>query len=402
MYVPFYIAKRYLLAKSSQNAVNLINYMTFFVVVIGAAALFIVLSGFSGLKEFSLSFSNSFDPALKVLPKSGKYFELTSAQENAIESLEGVAFYAKEIEEKVYLSHREKSQIAYLKGVDQNYRKVIAVDSVIYAGNWNLSGESVVGIGLANTLSLSIQDYYSPLKILIPRPLKKKSGGMGFGSKPYTEANTTISGVYAIEAEIDEKYLFTSLDFAQQLLEKNPREISALNLKLNAGANEDLISLQLSQILLEKVVVKNRAQLNSGLYKMLNTENIATYLIFTLVLIVALFNLVGALIMMILDKKGNSKTLFHMGLSIREIRRIYFLQGLVVSIFGGLIGIGVASLLIGSQMVFGWLRISASLAYPVSFEWFNVGVVLGTISVLGVLASWVASLRVNEKLIKTA
>ena len=313
-----------------------------------------------------------------------------------------MAFYAKEIEEEVYLSHREKSQIAYLKGVDQNYRKVIAVDSVIYAGNWNLTGESVVGIGLANTLSLSIQDYYSPLKILIPRPLKKKSGGMGFGSKPYTEANTTISGVYAIEAEIDEKYLFTSLDFAQQLLEKNPREISALNLKLNAGANKDLISLQLSQILLEKVVVKNRAQLNSGLYKMLNTENIATYLIFTLVLIVALFNLVGALIMMILDKKGNSKTLFHMGLSIREIRRIYFLQGLVVSIFGGLIGIGVASLLIGSQMVFGWLRISASLAYPVSFEWFNVGVVLGTISVLGVLASWVASLRVNEKLIKTA
>jgi lipoprotein-releasing system permease protein len=208
--------------------------------------------------------------------------------------------------------------------------------------------------------------------------------------------------VYAIEAEIDEKYLFTSLDFAQQLLEKKPREISALNIKLTAGANEDLIALQLSQILLEKVVVKNRAQLNSGLYKMLNTENIATYLIFTLVLIVALFNLVGALIMMILDKKGNSKTLFHMGLSIREIRRIYFLQGVVVSLLGGLIGIGVASLLIGSQMVFGWLRISASLAYPVSFEWFNVGVVLGTISVLGVLASWVASLRVNEKLIKTA
>jgi lipoprotein-releasing system permease protein len=376
--------------------------MTFFVVVIGAAALFIVLSGFSGLKEFSLSFSNSFDPALKVLPKSGKYFELTSAQENAIESLKGVAFYAKEIEEKVYLSHREKSQIAYLKGVDQNYRKVIAVDSVIYAGNWNLRGESVVGIGLANTLSLSIQDYYSPLKILIPRPLKKKSGGMEFGSKPYTEANTTISGVYTIEAEIDEKYLFTSLDFAQQLLEKKTREISALNLKLTPGANEDLISLQLSQILLERVVVKNRVQLNSGLYKMLKTENIATYLIFTLVLIVALFNLVGALIMMILDKKGNSKTLFHMGLSIREIRRIYFLQGVVVSLLGGLIGIGVASLLIGSQMVFGWLRISASLAYPVTFEWFNVGLVLGTISVLGVLASWVASLRVNEKLIKTA
>ncbi len=128
MYVPFYIAKRYFLAKSSQNAVNLINYMTFFVVVIGAAALFIVLSGFSGLKEFSLSFSNSFDPALKVLPKSGKYFQLSSDQESPIGTLQGVAFYAKEIEEKVYLSHKDKSQIAYLKGVDQNYRNVIGVD----------------------------------------------------------------------------------------------------------------------------------------------------------------------------------------------------------------------------------------------------------------------------------
>lgn len=400
MYVPFYIAKRYLLAKSSQNAVNLINYMTFFVVVVGAAALFIVLSGFSGLKAFSLSFSNSFDPDLKASPKTGKYLHFSQSQAAAIAQLEGVAFYARAIEEKVYLSHRDKSQIAFLKGVDQNYSKVIAVDSTLYAGQWNLEGEGVIGIGLANKLSLSIQDYYSPLKILLPRPLQKKGSMMGFGSKPYTEAYTTISGVYAIEATIDEKFLFTSLAFAQRLLEKESTEISALNVKLSPGANEDLIALQIAQILEEKVVVKNRAQLNSGLYKMLNTENIATYLIFTLVLIVALFNLVGALIMMVLDKKANSKTLFHMGMTLKEIRRIYFVQGVVVSVFGGLIGIAIASGLIVAQMRFGWLRISANLAYPVSFDWFNVSVVLGTISVLGILASWVASLRVNESLIK--
>jgi lipoprotein-releasing system permease protein len=147
-------------------------------------------------------------------------------------------------------------------------------------------------------------------------------------------------------------------------------------------------------------MVKTRSQLNSSLYKMLNTENIATYLIFTLVLIIALFNLVGAIIMMILDKKGNCKTLFSLGLTIKEIRRIYFLQGVVVTVLGGITGVGLASALIGSQMIFGWLRISPSLAYPVAFEWFNVGVVLGTISVLGIIASWIASLRVNEKLLK--
>lgn len=399
MLVPFYIAKRYLLAKSSQNAVNLINYMTFFVVVIGAASLFIVLSGFSGLKEFSLSFSNAFDPDLKIQPKSGKFFIISPAQETAISRLEGLAYYSKEIEEKVYLSHRDKSQIAYLKGVDSSYNRVVDIDSAIYAGIWDLDKHGVMGIGLANILSASIQDYYSPIKILLPRPLKK-SGTLGFGSKPYTEAAISLSGIYAIEADLDEKYLFVGLDFAQQLLEKDALQISGVNVKLKKGANEDLLALRLSQILEEQVLVKTRAQQNSSLYKMLKTENLATYLIFTLVLIIALFNLVGAIIMMIIDKKENSKTLFSLGLSIKDIRQIYFLQGVVVTLSGGAIGVAVASALIGSQILFGWLRISPSLAYPVSFEWFNFLVVMGTISVLGVAASWVASLRVNKSLLK--
>lgn len=400
MYFPFYIAKRYLRAKSSQNAVNIINYITSFVVVIGAAALFIVLSGFSGLKDFSLSFSNAFDPDLKAQPKKGKIFSVTPSQEQALLSLRGVASYSKEIEEKVYLSHKDKSQIAFLKGVDTAYNQVISIDSAIYAGAWSLDQQGVIGIGLANILSLSVQDYYSPLKILVPRPLKKKEGTSGFGNKPYTEAAISMSGIYAIEADIDEKYLFTSLPFAQHLLEKSPFEVSGINIKLRPTADADLLALQISQILQEKVLVKTRSQLNSSLYKMLNTENIATYLIFTLVLIIALFNLVGAIIMMILDKKGNCKTLFSLGLTIKEIRRIYFLQGVVVTVLGGITGVGLASALIGSQMIFGWLRISPSLAYPVAFEWFNVGVVLGTISVLGIIASWIASLRVNEKLLK--
>jgi len=132
---------------------------------------------------------------------------------------------------------------------------------------------------------------------------------------------------------------------------------------------------------------------------MLNTENLATYLIFTLVLIIALFNVVGAIIMMILDKQQNSRTLYSLGTTLREIRRIYFVQGVIVTTMGGVIGVVLGSLLIASQLAFGWLKITPSLAYPVEYQLVNVLIVLGTIMVLGLIASKIASRRVNKKLL---
>jgi len=132
---------------------------------------------------------------------------------------------------------------------------------------------------------------------------------------------------------------------------------------------------------------------------MLNTENLATYLIFTLVLIIALFNVVGAIIMMILDKQQNSKTLFSLGTTIKELRRIYFIQGLLVTSFGGFIGVLIGSLLIISQLLFGWLKITPSLAYPVEYSMMNLFIVMGTIVVLGVISAKIASSRISKKLI---
>jgi len=131
----------------------------------------------------------------------------------------------------------------------------------------------------------------------------------------------------------------------------------------------------------------------------LNTENVATYLIFTLVLIIALFNVVGAIIMMILDKQQNSKTLYSLGTTIKELRRIYFVQGVLVTGVGGFIGVLLGSLLIWSQLAFAWLRITPTLAYPVEYQVINVGIVLGTILVLGIIASKIASSRINKKLV---
>jgi lipoprotein-releasing system permease protein len=208
-----------------------------------------------------------------------------------------------------------------------------------------------------------------------------------------------IAGVYAVEADLDNKYVFADLALTQALLEKDETQYSGINFKLDDDANIQEVRASLNSILGDGIALKNREELNSTLYKMLNTENVATYLIFTLVLIIALFNVVGAIIMMILDKQQNSKTLFSLGTTIKELRRIYFVQGVLVTGLGGIIGILMGSLLIWSQLLFGWLRITPSLAYPVAYRLINVFIVLGTILVLGVIASKIASSRINKKLI---
>ncbi|WP_281541735.1 ABC transporter permease [Maribacter aestuarii] len=401
MNFPLYIAKRYVRSKSSQNAVNIINFITFLVIVIGSAALFIVLSGFAGLKTFSLSFTNSFDPELKALPATGKFFEITPEQEKQLSEISGLAIYSKEIEEKVYLEHRGKNHIAYIKGIDSNYVKSIKVDSILYLGDWTINEQQVVsGIGIANILGVTINQFRSPLQIYAVKPgTGSISQSMGSSNSLYNQLPMVIGGVYAVEADLDNKYVFADLPLVQALLEKKENQISGINFKLKEDADALTVRADIKAVLGESIVLKNREELNSTLYKMLNTENLATYLIFTLVLIIALFNVVGAIIMMILDKQQNSKTLYSFGTTIKELRSIYFMQGILVTSMGGIIGVLLGSLLIWSQTTFGWLRITPSLAYPVEFKIMNVFLVLATIVVLGVIASKIASSRINKKLI---
>jgi lipoprotein-releasing system permease protein len=396
---PLYIAKRYIRSKSSQNAVNIINFITFLVIVIGSAALFIVLSGFAGLKTFSLSFTNSFDPELKAIPATGKFFTLSAAQETKLASIQGIAYYSKEIEEKVYLEHKGKNHIAYLKGIDSNYTKVTGVDSTIYYGDWLINNDQVVaGIGIINILGVMVNQFRSPMQIYAFKP-GEGSISQQSNNSLYNQLPMVVSGVYAVEADLDNKYVFAHLPLVQALLEKEPHEYSGINFKLMEGANEGTIRELVLKSLENKVILKNRQELNSTLYKMLNTENVATYLIFTLVLIIALFNVVGAIIMMILDKQQNSKTLYSFGTTIKELRRIYFVQGILVTGLGGLIGVLLGSLLIWSQLAFGWLKITPTLPYPVEYQVINLGIVLGTILVLGIIASKIASSRINKKLV---
>ncbi len=397
MNFPLYIAKRYLRSKSSQNAVNIINLITFIVIVIGSAALFIVLSGFAGLKTFSLSFSNAFDPDLKALPATGKFFSISPEQEESLANLYDLAAYSKELEEKVYLTYRQKSHIALIKGVDSNYVKVTGVDSIVRYGQWTLNAlQGVAGLEIANLLGLATNQFQNPMIVYAPKPGK---GSISQERKPYNQMPLVLSGVYTIEENLDKKYVFAELPLVQALLEKDSAQISGIDFKLRETAEVAALKNQIEALFGGKVIVKDRRELNSTLYRMLNTENLATYLIFTLVLVIALFNVVGAITMMILDKQQNSKTLFALGTTLRELRRIYFVQGVLVTGFGGLIGVLLGALLILSQLAFGWLRITPSLAYPVEFQVFNVLIVLATIVVLGIIAAKIASGRVNRKLL---
>ncbi|THV61291.1 ABC transporter permease [Flagellimonas alvinocaridis] len=400
MNFPLYIAKRYLRSKSSQNAVNIINFITFLVIVIGSAALFVVLSAFAGLKTFSLSFSNTFDPDLKATAAIGKHFSLTPDQENDLAKLPGVVNYSKELEEKVYITYKEKSFFPFIKGIDANYRAVTGVDSTLYFGTWgDMEYSTVMGIGIYNQLGVPIDNYRNPMTVLAPKPGKGSFSQQGFNSKPYNQLSLVLSGVYAVEEHLDKKYVFAQLPLVQKLLEKDSTEISGINFKLDASVPVDEVKNSIKTVLGDTVLILTRQEQNGTLHRMLNTENLATYLIFTLVLIIALFNVVGAIIMMILDKQQNSKTLFSLGTTIRELRKIYFVQGLLVTSLGGFIGVLIGSLLIASQLAFSWLKITPSLAYPVEYNIMNVILVLATIVVLGFVSSKIASSRITKKLI---
>ena len=400
MNFPAYIAKRYLRSKSSQNAVNIINFFTFLVIIIGSASLFIVLYAFAGLKTFSLQFTNTFDPDLKAIPFSGKFFSLTEDDFLGLKEINGLALYSKEIVERVYLSHDDKNCIAFIKGVDEQYRSVTGIDSTLYFGNWGVGeNQGVIGMGIFQLLGGPMGSL-SPLSAITLKPGERSiSSDVLQSNSFYNQMDLIVSGVYTVEDGLDKKYVFATLDRVQAFLEKDSTQFSGINFKLSKDADLELVREKISEILGNKTLILSRQELNGTLHRMLKTENTATYLIFTLVLIIALFNVVGAIIMLILDKRENSKTLFALGTTIRQLRKIYFLQGVLVTVIGGLVGVVLGSLIVISQLLFKWWKITPSLSYPVEFQIVNIAVVLTTIVVLGLISSKIASSRISKKML---
>ncbi len=392
-----YIARRYLFSKSSNNAINIITIIAAIGVFAGAFSLFIVLSGFSGLKDFSLSFSNEFDPDLKVFPETGKTLNISAEERAKLEQIEGIAAFSEIVEERVFLEYKNKTHTAFIKGVDPNYRRVNNIDSSLVFGTWLAQSEFqvVAGNGIARLLSLNTFDYQDLLSIMVPRPGK---GQVTNPTDAFNRENVIVTDIYSVNEDLDSKYIFSNLAFARSLLEIDENQISAIELKLSPNANQEMVRAAVATALDQNITIKNRAQLNETLYKMLNTENLAVYLIFTLVVIIALFNVIGSIIMVILDKRENIKTLHSLGASPNAIKNIFFLQGALMTVVGGIIGLLAALLVVYFQLQYDLVMITPSLPYPVKITFFNILLVLLTIGSLGLIASYIAASQSKKAL----
>lgn len=397
MNFPFYIARRYLFSKSKNNAINIITIIAGIGVFAGALALFIVLSGFSGLKAFSVQFTNDVDPDLKVLPAKGKVIKIDFNRIGKLERLKGIEDYSLVIEERVLLSYDNRSTPAYIKGVDTHYNNVTSTKNSLVAGKWFDENDKrvVMGVDIATKLSMGIGGYGDVLELLVPKP------GKGVISDPrqaFNSLNTTVVGIYDINEDLNDKFVFVPYALSKTLLHIKDGETSAIELKLTPGTKEKAIKNKVEELFDGEVILKNRIELNDQLYKMLNTENLAVYLIFTLVLIIALFNVGGAIVMAILDKRENIKTLFNLGAETRKIKGIFFLQGALLTFIGGVIGLAIGIIVIMLQFQYGFVMITESLPYPVELKTDNIIVVFITIMLLGLVASYIGSTRVSKVL----
>lgn len=399
MNFPYYIAKRYLKSANKNNAINIINGIASLGIIVSSMVLFVVLSIFSGLVNFSLSFSNDFDPDLKINSTLGKSYLISPTQVQKIIAIDGVASFSKIVEERALFMFDGKEQFSYLKGVDADFTKVSNVQKSLFNGQWLSPNTSqvVVGYGISQELSLGIFDFNNPFEVFAPKPGK---GTIENPDDAFVKIELTPVGIYAVSEELDSKYVFADIDLARELLGFQPNQITTLEVKLKPNADENKVKEQLQNIFDNKITIKNRAQLNDALYKMLNTENTAIYLLFTLVIILTLFTLAGAIIMMILDKRGNLKTLYNLGTEVKDLRKIFLLQGTLLSVLGGLFGLSIGIVLVLIQQQFEVIMITPSLAYPVDFLFKNVVIVLATIISLGFIASLIASSRVSKKLLE--
>ena len=362
-------------------------------------SLFVVLSVFSGLRDFSTQFTNNLDPDLKLNPILGKSFFISRTQELQLKANRDLVGFSKIIEERVLFNFADKQMVTYLKGVDANFVTVNGTSKKIFSGFWLKPNtyQVVIGYGIATKLSLGLLDFNNQFEVYVPKAGK---GTIENQDEAFNKSVLIPVGIYNISDDLDSKYVFADLALTQELLQFKPNQISGIEIQLKPNANRDDAIAAIIKIFNNKVQVKTREQLNETMYKMLNTENVAVYLIFTLVIIIALFNLIGALIMMILDKKSNLKTLTHLGIEIKSLRAIFLLQGVLLSFFGGVVGILLGIIIVVLQQQTNFIMVSESLPYPVIFNFLNLFVVLGTIVALGFIASLIASSRVSKSLLQ--
>lgn len=391
MKFPIFIARRYLFSKKTHNVINIISAISVLGVCIGTAALIIVLSVFNGFESLVVSLYNSFDPDIRITISKGKTFDENIFPLDGIRKIEGVQSVVEVLEENALLKYKEKQYIATIKGVGSGYTKVCGLDSMIINGEFLLNDHkkqlAVIGYGVAHNLSLEMYDAANPIRIFVP---KKGEVSLLSPENAFNQEAVWPAGIFSIQHEFDSKYIIVSLPFVRNLLE-SPSRLSAVEIKLAGNADMESVQQEITSLLGEKYEVKNRFEQHELLYKIIKSEKWAVYFILSFILLIATFNMVGSLTMLILDKKRDIAVLRSMGADLSMIRKIFFAEGMFIAAMGAIIGmlIGLAVCLV--QIYFGIIPIGTNGSfvvdsYPVVIEAMDIVYVLLTVMCISLLA----------------
>ena len=386
------LAVRYFFSKDSKTIVNRINGFAFLMIVAASTVLLIVLSAFAGLKDFGLAYTSSFDPDLKIVPEIGSYFILKDEDLDKIRSFGFVKEASPVIEEKVVLSNELNSGATILKGVDSDYHLLGVLDSLSLIGVFSPSKDNSLYLGadLASSLEVVMSEDFS----LLATAAKKKTRSL-FSFTPFNSTKLEIEGIYQISLDIEKKYAFAPIKTVGSLVGVNEKSYTSIEVVTNGFVSKESLSKEVKGLFSSNIVVLDKQDLNPALYKMLNTENLAVYLIFSLVALIAMFNLVGSLTIMMVEKKKDLRVLKSLGGKEGDFNKIFFTLGVFTSTFGAFLGIILAWVAVVVQNSYSLVLVpGTSLPYPISLTFMNVFIVFSTIFFLGIVTSaWSTSLR---------
>jgi len=389
----FRIARRYLFSKKSHNAINIISGISAAGVAIGTMALVCVLSVFNGFESLISNMFSSFDPDLKITLTHGKTFDVNSAEFNNLRKDKSVAYFTEVIEENALLRFRTKQMPATIKGVSDEFEKMSRIDSIMYDGKFILYDgafqRAVPGIGVAGILGLGAH-FVDPLYIYAPKRTSKIN--LLRPENSFNQVGTFVSGIFTVkQLQYDDHYVLVSIGLARDLFEYGKSTVSAVELKLAKGTDTEAVQKQIQAKLGDRFLVKNRYEQQESFFKIMKIEKWITYLILCFILLIASFNIIGSLSMLIIDKKSDIETLRNLGADNSLIKRIFLFEGWMISGVGALVGIGLGAILCLLQEHFGLLRLGTGYvvdAYPVVTKPLDMLLVFVTVLFMGFLAAY--------------
>lgn len=396
MNFPFYIARRYLFSKKSHNAINVISAISVCGVALATLALVCTLSVFNGFQDLVTTFFTAFDPQLKITAVRGKVFDGQDKRVLQLKKMPDVEVYSESLEDNVMVQYQGRQAMAVVKGVEDNFDLLTPIDSILFGRGDLLLHDEVVdyaipGIQLLSTLGSGIR-FLDPLEIYAPRRGTKVN--MANPSTAFVTGNLFSSGlVFAVNQEkYDASYILTSIDFARRLFQYTT-EVSAINLKLKAGADTDAVKKHIQDLLGDDFLVQDRYEQQADTYRIMEIEKLISYLFLTFILMIACFNVIGSLSMLIIDKRDDVVTLRNLGASDRQIVRIFLFEGRMISFFGAFAGVVLGLLLCWLQQEYGLIALGSSGsfvvdAYPVSVHASDVLLIFITVLLIGFLSVW--------------